>query len=142
MKVMVVDDDGAQRDMLGMLLRTVGHEVITAEHGLRCLRTVGAFAPDVVVLDLQMPGMDGLEVARALRRLTTTRTLRIVLLTGAERVDPLELHSAGCDALVRKPASADDLIAALVRAPNPSVLELAFFASKANALKDPGQLPR
>ena len=81
-RVLVVDDHpGAGRSM-ARLLELVGHDVRLATNGPRALMAALDFAPDIVFLDLGLPGMDGTEVARCLRRTVTLRRAALVALTG------------------------------------------------------------
>ena len=80
--------------------------------------------PEVVFLDYQMPGMNGYQVARALRRLQGAGRMRIVLLTGSPKVTLEDAQIAGCDAVARKPAPVSALLAAMHAAACSQVQEL------------------
>ena len=80
-RVLVVDDEAGVRDLLGDILGDAGFEVIQAENGSEALSQAWRDCPDVVVLDVIMPNMDGLEVLQKLRHCPTTRDLPVVLLT-------------------------------------------------------------
>lgn len=107
-RVLLVDDDLTVREVVGSYLRSGGHDVIEVGDGESALESVAARRPEIVVLDLMLPGIDGLEVCRRLRRDTT---VPIVMLTalGAEqdRVVGLEL---GADDYVTKPFSPRELV--------------------------------
>jgi DNA-binding response OmpR family regulator len=106
--VLVVDDDPTVREVVVSYLRAGGHQVREADDGETALSQVADAKPDIVVLDLMLPGIDGLEVCRRLRR---QGSLPIVMLTAlgdeADRVVGLEL---GADDYVTKPFSPRELV--------------------------------
>ncbi|MES1206875.1 MAG: response regulator [Pseudomonadota bacterium] len=104
-RVLVVDDNEDAANMLGELLEDAGHEVRTAYTGIEALRAAETFRPDVVLLDIGLPDMDGYEVARRLRD-GRARGAKIAALTGWAQ--PREAHrseAAGIDVHLVKPAS-------------------------------------
>ena len=104
-RVLVVDDNEDAANMLGELLEDAGHEVRTAYTGIEALRAAEAFRPDVVLLDIGLPDLDGYEVARRLRA-GRARAAKIAALTGWAQ--PREAHrseAAGIDVHLVKPAS-------------------------------------
>jgi DNA-binding response OmpR family regulator len=84
LKILVADDDPVLRALLQLQLRAEGHQVSLAEDGNEALRLASAAPPELLVLDIAMPGIDGLEVIRLLREQPATATLPIVLLTGRD----------------------------------------------------------
>jgi two-component system, OmpR family, response regulator MprA len=112
MRVLVVDDDPAVLDSLALVLGLDGFDVETASDGREAIRTLEATRPDVVLLDVLMPGLDGLEVCRRIRG-SGDRT-PVLMLTARdavrERVAGLE---AGADDYLAKPFARDELIARL-----------------------------
>jgi DNA-binding NtrC family response regulator len=80
-KVLVIDDEQGIRDLLDTLLRRKGYDVVLAESGRKGLECFRRERPDVVVLDLKMPGMDGLAILQQVRSLNPT--LPVIILTGA-----------------------------------------------------------
>ena len=80
-KILVIDDEQGIRDLLDTLLRRKGYDVILADTGEKGLEVFRRARPDVVVLDLKMPGMDGLTVLQQIRRLNPTQP--VIILTGA-----------------------------------------------------------
>lgn len=80
-KVLVIDDEQGIRDLLDTLLRRKGYDVILAASGLEGLKVFRRERPDVVVLDLNMPGMDGLTVLQEIRNLNPSQP--VIVLTGA-----------------------------------------------------------
>lgn len=110
--VMVVDDEPDLLELVAYNIRQDGHEVLTATNGLAALEMVKSRQPDVVVLDVMMPGLSGLEVARRLRSQTETASIPIVMLTArAEEKHELEGLDAGADDYISKPFSMQVLIA-------------------------------
>ncbi|HVL34924.1 MAG TPA: MEDS domain-containing protein [Burkholderiales bacterium] len=107
-RVLVVDDNPDSVTTMALALKLLGHEVRTAASGPAALAAAEDLRPDVVLLDLGLPGMDGYEVARRLRALPAARAARIVALTGyaAERG---RWREAGFDEHQLKPISMDNL---------------------------------
>ena len=111
-RVLVVDDDQGIRSLFGRLLTRDGHDVQLVPDGASALDTVESFQPDVILLDLMMPGMDGFEVCRRLKRETSTRLTPVVLVTGySERDKRIEGVQAGADDFLTKPVDRDELAA-------------------------------
>lgn len=107
--MLVVDDDAGVRDALGELLALSGHDVRVAGDGLEAVETALAARPEVVVLDLGIPGIDGLEVARRIRAELGAAPL-VVAVTGAVRPeDEAKARAAGCDRFLAKPVDVDAL---------------------------------
>jgi PAS domain S-box-containing protein len=113
-RVLVVEDSPDARQSLRLLLELAGHEVETSEDGPSGLAKLGAFRPDVALIDLGLPGMDGYAVARELRRRPDTRAIRLVAVTGyGQAEDRRRALAAGFDQHVTKPVDAtmlDDLL--------------------------------
>src|SRR5260370_2053817 len=86
-RVLVVEDSPDARQSLRLLLELAGHHVETCEDGPSGLAKLGTFQPDVALIDLGLPGMDGCAVARELRRRPDTRTIRLVAVTGYGEAD-------------------------------------------------------
>ncbi|NEQ20885.1 MAG: response regulator [Microcoleus sp. SIO2G3] len=115
-RVLVVDDKWENRSVLVDLLSPLGFEVIEAIDGQDCLNQALAVKPDVVLLDMVMPRLDGFEVARRLRQLPTLRDL-IIIATSASTFDDDQEKSlaAGCDGFIPKPVQAQKLLEQLTR---------------------------
>lgn len=109
-RVLVVDDNEDAAESLAALLRLFGHEVGVALDGEQALELAPGLKPDVVLLDLGMPRMDGHEVARRMRAAPWGASMKIVALSGfgdgADRARSLE---AGCNDHLVKPVSPADL---------------------------------
>ncbi len=109
-RIMVVDDNVDSAQSLGTLLKLHGAEVRIAYDGLSALETATAFVPDVVLLDIGMPGMDGYEVARRLRALPHLETAVLVAQTGwGQEEDRRRSEEAGCDYHLVKPIDLEAL---------------------------------
>ena len=109
-RVLVVDDDRDVRESFAVVLEVWGHEVATAADGGEALALVAAFSPDVVLLDLGLPGdLDGLQVARHVRE-TEGHGPFIIALTGWTRPhDRTDAITAGVDVVCVKPPDLDEL---------------------------------
>lgn len=109
-RILVVDDNVDAADSLAVLLRMDGHVVRVACDGVEALETAQADLPEIVVLDLGMPGMDGFEVARRLRALPQSKEVLMVALTGwAQEEDRRRCFEAGFDGHLPKPVELDAL---------------------------------
>lgn|SRR6185369_17728700 len=114
LRVLVVDDNVDAAVALDLWLRSLGHETRVAHDGITALRLAAQFNPDVVLLDIFMPHLDGYAVARRLRALRMDHPLRIVAVTGwAEGTDRTQLREAGFDLQLVKPLDMNDLARAL-----------------------------
>lgn len=117
-RVLVVDDSPDVGDSLALLLKTFGAEVRVARSGEEGLATCAEFAPELILLDISMPGMDGFETARRLRKLPTTSHATLVALTGRGEEDMRRrVKHAGFDRHLTKPADLDELASLLGVAP-------------------------
>ena len=109
-RVLVVDDNADAATTLDALLKSLGHETSVAGGGVEALRLAVEFRPDIVLLDIGMPDIDGYEVARRLRNLND-RPFRIVAVTGwGQEPDRQKSREAGFDAHLVKPVSANELV--------------------------------
>ncbi|MDP9221876.1 MAG: response regulator [Actinomycetota bacterium] len=110
-RVLVVDDDQVIRQLIGINLELEGFEVHMAADGEEALRQVIDVVPDVVVLDVMMPRLDGLEVARRLRQDPRNADLRLVLVSArAQAADLQRGEDTGVDAYITKPFEPDELV--------------------------------
>ena len=104
MKALVVDDNVLIADALGWMLEEIGHEYRLAHNGVRALEVADEYLPDIILLDIGLPGMDGYEVCRALRRDERFRTTPIIAQTGWGQMKDKELAAqAGFDHHLTKP---------------------------------------
>jgi CheY-like chemotaxis protein len=113
-RILIVDDNVDAAATLHMLLQSLGHETRMAHDGMRALKLAGEFNPDIVLLDIGMPGLDGYEVARRLRGLKRDKPFRIVAITGwGQEADRQRSREAGFDLHLVKPVDPQDLLQAL-----------------------------
>jgi two-component system, OmpR family, response regulator MprA len=112
MRLLVVDDDPAIQEALELLLSLNGFEVTIAADGRECIRTLAAGRPDAVILDVLMPGLDGLEVCRRMRA-GGDRTPVLMLTARAEVSERVAGLEAGADDYLAKPFAREELIARL-----------------------------
>lgn len=116
--VALVDDEASVRRALERLLRLAGHEVLSFESGREFLDSLNTRRPDCVLLDIQMPGLSGLQVRDRLRE--TQPTLPVVFITGGDDSElAREGLSGGAIGLLRKPFSRQELLDALASALRP-----------------------
>ena len=109
--VLLVEDDREGRRLFATWLSQAGFRVLEAHNGFQALERALVLQPDVVVTDLNIPGIDGFELTRRLRKDPRTRAVPILAVTGyaAFAADPNRAQRAGCDAVLPKPCSPDDL---------------------------------
>jgi signal transduction histidine kinase/ActR/RegA family two-component response regulator len=113
LRILVIDDDRDNREVLQKSLDLAGHRVDVAEDGARGMEHVLMTRPDVALIDIGLPGMDGYQVARQIRR-DLGRGIRLVALTGyGQPEDRRRAEQAGFDAYLVKPVFADQLVRAL-----------------------------
>jgi len=109
LKILVVDDEPAMVGALGALLGQAGHRIVAAYDGEEALRRFHEDEPDLVLLDLAMPGLDGATVCQRIRE---TSDVPIVVVSGErDRAATVELLDLGADDYIRKPFRADELLA-------------------------------
>ena len=111
--VLVVDDAVHVRELFGRFLQNEGMDVALAADGEHGLALARARIPDLVVSDLKMPQMDGVQLCRALRGDGATEHVPIVIVTGQGRAQARAAIEAGCDAVLEKPCSAALLVATI-----------------------------
>jgi|KBSMisStaDraftv2_1062788.scaffolds.fasta_scaffold10305_2 PAS domain S-box-containing protein len=113
-RILVVDDNVDAAATLEMLLKSLGHETCVVHDGVGALQMADEFRPDVVLLDLGMPGLDGYETARRLRAVKKELPFRIIALTGwGQESDRQKTREAGFDLHLTKPVELEDLVQAV-----------------------------
>lgn len=126
--LLVVEDNPQNLKLAQLLLQRAGHQVLTAADGEEGLRVARASRPQLVLMDVQMPGVDGLTVTRQLKADPETARIRIVALTAlAMKGDAERILAAGCDAYLAKPFQYTELIGVVDRvlggaAPDPATM--------------------
>lgn len=109
--VLVVDDELLTRDLLRMMLERAGFEVLEAVDGRHALKQVSAHVPDLVILDVMMPDIDGYEVCRRMRQQDTTADIPVLMLSAKTRPeDAAEGLRAGATRYLPKPITYNELI--------------------------------
>jgi response regulator RpfG family c-di-GMP phosphodiesterase len=115
LRILLVDDDPALRTLLRTTFELADVAVAEAENAESARRKIRAARPDVIVLDVNMPGLTGLELCAELKGSAKTKEIPIVLLTGTSDSTSVEAVRAGADAFVRKPFSPLELLAVAER---------------------------
>jgi two-component system alkaline phosphatase synthesis response regulator PhoP len=112
-KILVVDDDPHIQELSRMILQDRGYEVITAENGVQAIQRVRDEKPDLVLLDVMMPDMNGVDVCRTLKKMSPeVESMPIVMFTILDDViDRKRAEDAGCNGYFLKPFRAEDLVA-------------------------------
>ena len=108
-KILLIDDEVAILNLISAYLKPEGFEVFTATDGLSALQAARAYQPDIIVLDVMLPGMDGVEVLTRLRR--ESEVYVIMLTAKTEETDKIIGLSVGADDYVTKPFSPRELVA-------------------------------
>jgi adenylate cyclase len=110
-KILVVDDTAQNRRLMEAVLTPLGHTVLSAESGPEALEMIAADPPDLVLLDVVMPEMDGYTVCRALRANPDTQVLPIIMLTSSGDQDKVGAIEAGADDFIARPFDQNELVA-------------------------------
>jgi DNA-binding response OmpR family regulator len=110
-RVLVVEDDEAARETLGAALTQSGYTVEMAGDAPEALERLAAFPADLVVSDVNLPGMSGIELVKAIRRSGLRQP--VLLMTGAERVGADAARNCGAAGCLRKPMTLDELVWAI-----------------------------
>lgn len=114
--ILIVDDNPANLKLARLLLTAEGHDARTAPDAEQALKLLETFTPKLILMDIQLPGMDGLELTRRLKASPATRRIVIVALTAyAMRGDEEKARAAGCDGYIAKPIDVNALPAAIAR---------------------------
>ncbi|MBV8302109.1 MAG: response regulator [Candidatus Dormibacteraeota bacterium] len=103
-RILLVDDDPRLVNIVAMYLNIEGYEVDTAQNGAEGLEAIERHVPDLVILDVMMPGMDGLEACKRIRNDPRTHTLPVLMFTALSGEDDVErARLAGANHLITKP---------------------------------------
>ncbi len=120
-KVLIVDDNADERLIFAALLEHHGFTVITASDGRSALHAANEHSPELILMDVHLPGMNGLAATEMLKRTPGTSNIPVICVTAFD-ITIAEARSAGCLRLLRKPVSPGDLIhtvSATLRSPGP-----------------------
>lgn len=113
-QVLVVEDNPVNMRLAALLLEQGGYAVLQAGDATEGIDLARRQRPDLILMDMQLPGMDGLEATRVLKRDPATRDIKIIALTAfAMQGDEERIRAAGCDDYVTKPFHHADLLAAV-----------------------------
>lgn len=111
-KILVIEDNPTNSKLVQLLLRSAGHAVLTADNAEAGIALARSERPDLVLMDIQLPGMDGLVATALLKRQDDTRHICVVALTAlAMHGDRERILAAGCDDYIAKPIKSADFLA-------------------------------
>lgn len=114
--ILIVEDTPANMKLATVILENAGHAVLQAENAPDGIALARANAPDLVLMDIQLPGMDGMEAIRILKSDPTTRSIPVIALTSfAMKGEEEKIRASGCDAYLAKPYHYKELLAAVDR---------------------------
>ena len=112
--VLVIEDNAANMKLASLLLRHASHTVLCAVDAETGLTMARADLPDLILMDIQLPGMDGLAATALLKRDSATATIPVIALTAmAMKEDREKSRNAGCDAYIAKPLRYQELYASI-----------------------------
>jgi two-component system cell cycle response regulator DivK len=115
-KILVVEDNPANMKLTSLLLHSAGHSVLSAVDAETALRLARGEQPDLILMDIQLPGMDGLTATTILKQDPATALIPVIALSAlAMKVDEERSQTAGCDAYIVKPLRYKGLYAVLER---------------------------
>jgi two-component system cell cycle response regulator DivK len=111
-KVMIVEDNSANLSLSTFLLESAGHTVLSTSSAEGALGVARAARPDLILMDIQLPGMNGLEATALLKADDTTRSIPVIALTAlAMKGDEERIRAAGCDGYIAKPIRYQEFLA-------------------------------
>ncbi len=114
--VLLVDDNADMRQLYSLCLQQEGFSTDEAAHGFEAFDKALKRHPDLIVMDLRMPKLDGWETVRLLKNREATHAIPVIAVTGDDDPEHLKLaRNAGCDAVLLKPCTPDLLLAAVLR---------------------------
>jgi CheY-like chemotaxis protein len=108
-KILIVDDSDAFRRLNAEFLKLDGHQVLIARNGRETLKLVHEEQPDVLLLDIMMPGIDGYEICRQIKSDPTTKDTLVVMLTALPQSERFKSFQAGADEHITKPVQSRQL---------------------------------
>lgn len=110
-RILVVEDEPLILDLIAIILERAGHEVVRAPTAEEALSLAGCHPPDLVLMDIALPGIDGFAATRILKSSPATHGVPVVALTAqAMRADAEEAARAGCDGFIAKPISTHEFL--------------------------------
>lgn len=115
-KILLVEDNVQNRYLMTFLLERSGYSVTVAEDGQQALESLASETPDIILMDMQLPRMDGYEATRRIKSDERLKGIPLVALTAhSMKGDRAKAVEAGCDEYVTKPVDADGLVALIER---------------------------
>jgi DNA-binding response OmpR family regulator len=110
--ILIIDDDDQRRDMFSDFLKLRGYSIVEAANGAAGVKTAHEIGPDLVITDLNMPGIDGTEVCRMLRDSENTTDVPIIIITGSSRdsKERVEGFRSGADDYISVPVALSELL--------------------------------
>jgi two-component system cell cycle response regulator/two-component system cell cycle response regulator DivK len=115
-KILLVEDNPVNRRLAGFLLRSQGYQVREATNALDALEMIGSDPPDLIVMDIQLPGMDGLEATKKLKEQPTTADIPVLAVTSyAMTGDREKALAAGCAGYITKPIDKETFVQEVAR---------------------------
>ena len=113
-RVLIIEDNPTTMTLAVFLLRSAGHAVLSATDAEAGLAMARAERPDLILMDIQLPGMDGLEATRVLKGDDATRAIPVIALTAlAMKGDEERIRAAGCDGYIGKPMRYKEFLSAI-----------------------------
>ena len=113
-KVLIVEDNSANMTLAVFLLQSAGHSVLSARDAEAGLTLAREQQPDLILMDIQLPGMDGLQATALLKRDNATRAIPVIALTAlAMKGDEERIRAAGCDGYIAKPMRYQEFLATI-----------------------------
>lgn len=120
-KVLIIEDNPANMSLATFLLESVGHVVFRATDAEAGLSIAGREHPDLILMDIQLPGIDGLEATAQLKGAVNTRSIPVIALTAlAMKGDEERIRAAGCDGYIAKPMRYQEFLATVARQLEPA----------------------
>lgn len=116
-RVLVIEDNETNMKLIKLILASAGHEVLHAEDAHAGIELARAHLPDVILMDVQLPTMDGLEATRRLKSEAVTAAIPVIAVTAyAMCDDAARMSAAGCDGYLAKPFRKGDLLSCIASA--------------------------
>ena len=113
-RILIVEDNAANLKLATFLLESAGHTVLAARDAEVALTMAHAEQPDLILMDIQLPGMDGLQATALLKQDEATRAIPVIALTAlAMKGDEERIRAAGCDGYIAKPLAYKDFLATI-----------------------------
>ncbi len=110
-RILIVDDEKPLVDLLSQALTQEGHRVLTARDGIDCMNKMASFGPDVVIMDIMMPKLDGIDATRLIRRNSSyAGTIIVALSARSDEETRARMKEAGANLFMRKPFSVGKLV--------------------------------